>query len=211
MTLVLYNARDIVASTAELTGKFIYLLAVDEAPKRNQRQADNIFNQEPPEFRPSSRVLSRPGGKTSDIFGLAEVEPEVKKTQLQAPGGPALNLFNGAVDAPKVESHHRRDPNWSNADNDEVTRSARPYSANSNASHFSFGNTEQETKVAHTTGRRRLAQSDLTSFSFSDGSEAPATARRERRDPNAQSEEVTQRPSSRVLSRPGGKSNFSFA
>lgn len=34
----------------------------------------NIFSDKPDEFRPSSRVLARPGGETSQIFGDGEIK-----------------------------------------------------------------------------------------------------------------------------------------
>lgn len=184
-------------------------------PKRNE--SDNIFSDEPVSFRPSSRVLSRPGGKSSDIFGLSAPESTVtaQKAHLPAPGGPALNLFDDAPSNATSTDHHRRDPNYTN--NEEIQhRQSRPYSGESNKSQFSIGRSDtQEPEQERHTGRRQAPQSMQTSFSFSDGSvegmASAAPVRSGRRDPNAQSQESIHRPSSRVLSRPGGKQNFSFA
>ena len=208
-------------------------------------------------------MLSRPGGKTSDIFGLAPADaPAVQqKAQLPAPGGPALNIFDNAPVAVATDAN-RRDPNKTTSEEIQH-RMSRHYTGESNKSHFSIGLVVESAPAAHEvhTGRRQLSQSVHTSFSFSDGSQeslsAPAsrsgrsqvedvtpaahevhTGRRQlgqsvhtsfsfsdgsqesvsapasrsgRRDPNAQSQEAVQRPSSRVLSRPGGKQNFTFA
>ena len=177
-------------------------------PKRNE--SENIFNSEPVAFRPSSRVLNRPGGKTSDIFGLAALEPQVQKARLPIPGGTPLNIFSEAPENSVVSDVHRRDPN--HMSNEETRhRSSRQYSGDSNKSHFSFGGNESENAgEVKSSFRRQLPQSQQTSFSF-DESVTALQKKSFRRDPNAQSQETVHRPSSRVLSRPGGKQNFTFA
>jgi hypothetical protein len=90
-------------------------------------------------------------------------------------------------------------------------RSSRQYSGDSNKSHFSFGGNESENAgEVKSSSRRQLPQSQQTSFSFDESVTAPQK-KSFRRDPNAQSQETVHRPSSRVLSRPGGKQNFTFA
>ena len=65
-------------------------------------------------IRPSSRVLNRPGGKSSDIFSMTtDEEVAVKPVRTAVGSNPIFS------DEPvKFSSNGRRDPNWSNSTND---------------------------------------------------------------------------------------------
>ena len=124
------------------TGSRIEQAVVQENVAPVSRQGGyNIFNQAPEEFRPSSRVLSRPGGNTHDIFNNDEpIRPSGKRINQNAPTG-NLNLYD---DSPvEFAASNRRDPNWSQPP-EEQRYGRRQSSAglDSAATHFKVG--EQE-------------------------------------------------------------------
>jgi hypothetical protein len=201
------------------------------------RGESDIFNLEPQQetFRPSSRVLSRPGGASSDIFGSAESmnAPPIKEKAHFKQTSSDTNFMNYQnEDVPRVTGGRqhfeqpndtvfddevpahaagldRRDPNWTSDSAPLAARPSRPYSGETNKSNIRFGTDNVD---APASARRPAGNSNETSgFSLSHEDRDVQPQRRTRRDPNARSQEATARPSSRVLATPGGKSSFSFA
>jgi hypothetical protein len=191
------------------------VLTEESQPVKNHRTASDIFNLSQEEFRPSSRVLSIPGGKTNNIFGSTEETIEVlHKPKVMGPPS-TLNLFDPEVD-PLPKPANRRDPNWSGPADDN--RTERRHSLSQNISQVKLGGdndelpefhpsrrmmnnalAESEENVTTVTGRKHYGDvANATHFSFGESeTELPATRTGNRRDPNALSSGPTERPSSR--------------
>lgn len=215
---------------------------VAPAPHRPQNKRVNpnrgesdIFNveEQPNTFRPSSRVLARPGGNTSDIFGTSEsmnAPANKERTHFsransntnfmnydnesvpRVTGGkqhflqPSDSVFEDDVPA-QATGLERRDPNWTNNAAPVADRPSRPYSGQTNQSSIRFGTDNVDHPARRVVGNLK----ETSGFSLSHDDHDTQPQRRTRRDPNARSQEAVGRPSSRVLAHPGGKSNFSFA
>jgi hypothetical protein len=184
---------------------------VQENKRLNTHRSDSqVFSTSEPDFRPSSRVLSRPGGKSNDVFNQQEHSPPSRtgKRNNSIPSGEPLNVFH--PDPAVVRQTNRRDPNKSSAFDEDmpIKPTGRAHSGKTNHSQFEFG-TEEE--VVFQSGKRPDPQSNQSQFSLGAAEVEVIQRPTGRRDPNQMSDSVTgQRPSSRVLSAPGGKSNFSF-
>ena len=195
----------------------------EQQPVVNNQREYNIFNQAPEEFRPSSRVLSRPGGNTHDIFNNDEqVPPSGKRMNSNVSKG-SLNLYD---DSPvEMAPVNRRDPNWSNPEVEHRT-GRRQSTGVPNATHFSIGEQEEEIVELHP-GKRQGSngnqshfqlsgeQNEVESrphgkkhpetytntshFSLSQEFEEKVTIKSHRRNPNAETISVVERPSSRYF------------
>ncbi|KAJ3312643.1 hypothetical protein HDV04_002785 [Boothiomyces sp. JEL0838] len=168
-------------------------------------KTSNIFGTEEDAFRPSSRVLSRPGGKTNDIFNTGP-EPETVKKPVLKPK--SSDIFS---DEPiEKKEVNRRDPNRSSLDDNTIHRPGhKQFQDLNNRSQFTIGE-DSNTNEAIRTGKQINPTSNQSQISFGEV-EPVKVVGIGRRDPNARSEEAVNRPSSRVLNNPGGKSTFSFA
>jgi hypothetical protein len=181
----------------------------------------NIFSDVVEEFRPSSRVLSRPGGALSRIFdedlpihsnNVNRRDPNQESTSMDNDHGKKqFSNANGSsfshhdVSEVKVTAT-RRDPNQRSEDvqHDESLngQGRRLFAGKCSESHFSSNNL-----VIDALSRPNSPSEDGSVAQRGDVRVEGVA----RRDPNARSEEgQTFRPSSRVLQRPGGKSNFSL-
>ncbi|TPX35325.1 hypothetical protein SmJEL517_g02281 [Synchytrium microbalum] len=180
--------------------------------------------------RPSTRVHQAPGGETHfNIFSGNNTREPVRSSVAVDPtrNKGSVDLFKTASNPPPRQSANgRRDPNWSSIGSMDSDISAagsvtgtpahtgRRLVPGSNKSHFEFGSDNTEVPIHH--GRKFFADSNSSSISFGSDLDHVEDQRSKRpssvRDPNARSTENTthQRPSSRVLNAPGGKSNFQF-
>lgn len=239
-----YKVSELIATTpASFVESFQTLKVAEDsevAPENkrvnpNRGAESDIFNvdQEPEKYRPSSRVLAQPGGKTSDIFGTSQIDvnsserthfqgkqhgnilshenqeaPEKFRSGRTHYDHPVDSVFD---DSPIVAPHlTRRDPNWSSEQAIPAGRSTRPYSGKTNQSSISFGNHYEEPAEKTVPSRRMVIEHQKSQIDFSESPIVPLHGYA-RRDPNARSVETSMRPSSRVLNVPGGKSSFSFA
>lgn len=160
-------------------------------------QSSDIFNaqEQPIAFRPSSRVLSRPGGASSNIFGTDEEAP-VQKTGKRHLGSQASTIFED--ETVPSSPNTRRDPNWSaHTAQDPPRTSHRLFAGKGNVSQISLSDSSEPTQQVHTGKRMSAANPNASHFSFSQDPAVPAP--RQRRDPNARSEETAFRPSSRYF------------
>jgi hypothetical protein len=171
----------------------------ESAPKRpvsRRTESQDLFNMQQETFRPSSRVLSRPGGQTHDIFSTEPVTAP-KPRERPTPGGAPLNLYDDAP-APIVKKENIRDPNWSNSETVTEKVKESPYTGLTNKSHFKLGEeVEPEQFVPAKKMDPTLNQSHI---SFTEEEPLMNTPTKNRRDPNAQSDSFQTRPSSRLSS-----------
>ncbi|KAI8898135.1 hypothetical protein BC833DRAFT_590898 [Globomyces pollinis-pini] len=194
---------------------------------RLAEKSSGIFDDGQPHYqKPSTRVMERPGGKSSDIFGPPE---PTQPSNRRDPNRSSINdeptptyrrqhssAGNSSVfsaDEPTIPSAgQRRDPNRRSI-SDESEEGHRPgqrqFSGQNTKSQFTLGNIE-EGSIAQNSGKRMWQGSNSSTIDFG-GEPTHARVGLTRRDPNAQSEQQTSRPSSRVLANPGGRSSFSFA
>ncbi|KAI8913196.1 hypothetical protein EDD86DRAFT_273720 [Gorgonomyces haynaldii] len=146
--------------------------------------------------RPSSRVLAPPGG-ISNIFSDEPVQTRPSSRVLSRPGGQS-NIFSDEplpvrkiqVDPSRFESHFKP--------GEEAEVIAAPNKRDPN--------TESKEQTHHSTRRSFGGKSNESHFSLA--YEEPVNQPKQRRNPNTQSDETQQRPSSRVLQRPGGQTSI---
>jgi hypothetical protein len=169
--------------------------SVPKRPTSRRTESQDIFNMQQETFRPSSRVLSRPGGQTHDIFSSEPVQV-AKPKERAIPGGTPLNLYDDTP-APVVKKENVRDPNWSTAETVSEKVKESPYTGLTNKSHFKLGEeSEPEQFVPAKKMDPTLNQSHI---SFTEQEPVMNTPTKNRRDPNAQSDAFQPRPSSRFF------------
>ncbi|ORY52574.1 hypothetical protein BCR33DRAFT_321841 [Rhizoclosmatium globosum] len=222
------------------------------AAPRQASEMSNILSAAPVTgSRPSSRVIHRPGGPSSNIFNT---EPEPIKSAIARAAAP-FQTEDDIPAAPAARKSNRRDPNWSSlsepAAYDDAplpaSRKANSYHSH-NETHWDMaGNNNGH--VAQKTGKGAYHNPNETSYeadvrrSHESGYEAPrqqfgrkmsAHAKDHgdliggtgyeqqqqgqakgmvgmgKRDHNAMSEPAAERPSSKVLAPPGGKTSVFF-
>ncbi|KAJ3272866.1 hypothetical protein HDV01_005189 [Terramyces sp. JEL0728] len=206
-------------------------VAVEANPRLNPQRnaASEGFMQHDDSFRPSSRVLGRPGDKSSDIFGTEEESFRPSSRVLARPGGKTNDVFNTGPE-PEVTNRpvykksldifsdepaqtkevNRRDPNRASLDDDSAHRPGhKQFQGLNNKTQFTIGG-DSTANQGFRTGKQIDPTSNQSQISFAN-TETVRVVGFARRDPNARSEETVTRPSSRVLNNPGGKSSFSFA
>ena len=196
------------------------------ATPRTQRQKSlmsDILSEAPPteDFRPSSKVLAQPGGRSSDIFSQeplplrTSVPIDPRRYQSQ------IDLHTGASTEDLDMTHHKKlFPSASNVSSFSLGETPEPslqQQQKEAPEHLKFAAMKisqesiEELPVYH--GRKLFAGANQSHFSFDGSFEETQTEKHvTRRDPNARSEEhlLGMRPSSRVLRAPGGGSSIHF-
>jgi hypothetical protein len=162
-------------------------------PNFGRMESHDLFNLNQETFRPSSRVLSRPGGETHDIFSVEPVhERSNEKRHMHVES--TLNLYDD-TSVPTVKKDNVRDPNWSNPDRVVENTHERRHAGVNNQSHFELGG--DDAIEAYVPARKIDPTQNQSHFSFTQEDAIPAR-RTGRRDPNARSEPQQSRPSSRL-------------
>ncbi|KAJ3253102.1 hypothetical protein HDU77_004739 [Chytriomyces hyalinus] len=201
----------------------------ESASSVNNEYASNGAGDPVTGSKPSSRVIHRPGGPVSDIFGTEASRSAPQQQQQPAVAAPA--------EAPYSRPNTgRRDPNWSSLSYNNNGFDDTPLPTQTGRKHSSFGLSGAESQIEfgiaapqqHRTGRGGYHNPNETQYEAADRKAAAATHAANvaaagavsgmvgtagpggRYDRNAPSVEAASKPSSKVLAPPGGKTSVFF-